>query len=322
MFVAMLVSLPGTQEKPEEIEDEPPPTLEELIPSDPRSDSDMKLRVLIGGDITELTMDRYLIGAVAAEMPATFGLEALKAQAVAARTNALYNVHIMQKSRHPDADVCADFACCTAYNSDERLRERWGDDYYMYISKVVDAVVETDGVYLSFDGEPILAVFHSSSATKTETSGNVWVTELPYLMSVESPETALDVPNFITTVTISHAAFIETITDSFPDADLVGDEETWINDEDMVFSDSGRVLELEVGGVTIRGTEIRSMFNLRSTAFSYEWTSSGIVFTVTGFGHGVGMSQYGANVMARNGRTYRDILSAYYTDISFEVNFS
>jgi stage II sporulation protein D len=259
-----------------------------------------------------MALERYLIGVVAAEMPAAFETDALMAQAVAARTNVFYNMYVRPKTNHPDAGVCTDFSCCAAYSSDEQLREKWRDDYTDNIMRIINAVTGTDGEYLSYGNEPILAVFHSSSAGRTETSGNVWITDLPYLLSVYSPEKEADVPDYIFNVTVPRSIFIDTVQRKYPDAALGGDaEESWITD--ISYTESGRVKELSIGGATLAGTTLRSMFNLRSTTISFKWTNGDIIFTTIGYGHGVGMSQYGANVMANNGIGYKEILGAYYT---------
>lgn len=290
-----------------------PPPLEELIPPGERADAEVSLRVLFGDEVVNMTMERYLIGVVAAEMNASFEHEALKAQAVAARTNAMHNMQVAKKERHPDADVCTDPGCCTAFSRDELLRERWNTEYVRYVTGIITAVTETDGVYMSYEGEPILALFHSSSAGKTETSGNVWINDLPYLLSVDSPETSEQVPNYVMSVRVTRDAFIDTVLSSYPDADFDSAEESWVTG--ITHTASGRIRDLILGGVPVKGTSLRTMFGLRSTAVTIEWSHGDIVFTTTGFGHGVGMSQYGANVMASEGMDYEDILNHYYSGI-------
>ena len=312
MAVVMLISLSGPYTEPPEEIPLPTPSIDDLIPQGSRKDSEMMIRVLFGEDLTEIPLERYLIGAVAAEMPASFEYEALKAQAVAARTNVLYRIYVAPNSRHPNAQACADYTCCMAFSTDEALRDRWTDDYIRNVTRVIGAVLDTDGIYISYNGEPILAVFHSSSAGKTEASGNVWVADLPYLVSVDSPETQDTVPGYISTVTVPKNEFAETIMEVRPDVVFGERVESWITD--IKHSESGRITELTIGGAVIRGTELRSMFSLRSTAVTYEWIDGDIVFTVTGYGHGVGMSQYGANAMAMDRKNYRLILSHYYTD--------
>ena len=319
--IAILISLSGLRTEPDAASPDSaelpaPPSLEDLLPPKhiyPRADNDVILRVLLGDEIVEMTMEQYLIGVVAAEMPALFEFHALKAQAVAARTNALHKVYVSPKSQHPDAHVCSNFRCCVAFNSDETLQTRWGDDYVQHMTTITNAVIATDGVFMAYNDEPILALFHASSAGMTETSGNVWVSDRPYLQSVFSPETPELVPGFISTVTVTRADFIETVQERYPNARF--GEEPWITD--IVRTESGRIFELTIGGVAIRGTSLRAMFGLRSTATDIEITGDNIVFTTTGHGHGVGMSQYGAHIMALNGKTYREILSAYYTGIVF-----
>lgn len=259
--------------------------------------------------IIEITMDKYLTGVVGAEMPASFEPEALKAQAVAARTYTMYKMQVDPSSNHPEADVCDNSACCKAYKSDDELKEKWGNSYSAYIQKVSNAVSSTDGEYLSYDSKPILAVFHSSSTGKTEACENVWGNSLPYLISVDSMEDSENVPQYESVVTISHSNFKESILKNHPDADFSG---TWITDTN--YSESGRLLTANIGGVTVTGSELRKLFELRSTGMEINITDEDIVFTVTGYGHGVGMSQYGANAMAQNGSSYDEILAWYYTD--------
>ena len=257
------------------------------------------------GTIT-MDMQEYLVGVVAAEMPASFQDEALKAQAVAARTYAMY---CALGQKHGEAQVCTDYACCQAWQSEEALRQKWGGDYDTYSQKIRAAVEATAGQYLSYAGQPVFAAFHSSSAGATEDCGQVW-NPSPYLVSVSSPETAEDVPNYISTVECTPLDFRDTLLYAHPEADFTGEESGWIGE--ISLDGSGRVASAVLGGVSMKGTELRQLFSLRSTAFQLEYTGESFRFTVTGYGHGVGMSQYGANVMARQGETYTGILAHYY----------
>lgn len=257
--------------------------------------------------VTEMDMQEYLIGVVAAEMPASFAPEALKAQAVAARTFALY---CAAGNKHQDADVCTDFACCQAWISDSAMRENWGESYEANAEKIRSAVAETEGQYLSYEGEPVFAAFHSSSAGATEDCAQVW-NPRPYLVSVDSPETAADVPDYISRLECAPLDFRDTVLSAHPEADFTGEESGWIGE--LKRDASGRVESVALGGAEIKGTELRSLFSLRSTAFTLEYTEGRFIFTVTGYGHGVGMSQYGAQVMAQNGDDYTRILAHYYT---------
>ena len=154
------------------------------------------VRLLVGGEVRTLPLEDYLCGVLAAEMPASFPPEALKAQAVAART---YAVSAGRAHKHGEADVCADFGCCQAWLSEDALRERWGGDYGQNAQKIAAAVEATAGQILLYEGEPVFAAFHSSSAGATEDCGEVW-NPRPYLISVPSPETAADVPGYVSTV--------------------------------------------------------------------------------------------------------------------------
>ena len=275
----------------------------------PSRDGEKTLTVLTPDGNKEMTLHDYLIGVVAAEMPAKFETEALKAQAVAARTYAMHG--IMKGSKHADknADVCTDSSCCQAYVSDAEMRKNWGDKYEANLAKITAAVEDTDGEYLVSGGEPILAAFHSSSGGPTESSADVWGSALPYLVSVSSPETEKDVPNFKTTMTAAPIDFRDTILSTHPEADFTGDGSKWIGKTEK--DGSGRVKDVTIGGVKVTGEELRTLFSLRSTEFDLTYNGS-FTFSVTGSGHGVGMSQYGAEIMAKQGSGCADILSHYY----------
>jgi stage II sporulation protein D len=278
-------------------------------------DDNLSVRVSVGGSAVQMTMAEYLTGVVAAEMPAVFQEDALKAQAVAARTETLYHMRSPASKTHPDADVCDDPFDCQAYLPDSALREKWGASYDVYIEKVKAAVRETDGECLVYQNEPIQAVFHSSSAGQTAASGEVWTTSLPYLVSVKSPETGAEVPNYVSSVTVSLSDFKETVLRYYPDAVFTKNRSAWITD--IAHTDSGRIGTLKLGGVTVTGPVLRNMFGLRSTAASIKIDSKNVTFTTTGYGHGVGMSQYGANAMAEEGKSYQEILTWYYTGVTF-----
>lgn len=271
-------------------------------------DSELSFTVLTADGVETVTMSDWLPGVVAGEMPALFEEEALKAQAVAARTYIMYSMG-REKPAHPEADVCDDPACCKAHSTDEALREKWGESYEENMARVLEAVRSTDGEYMSYGGEVIQAVFHSSSAGRTEDSAAIWQAE-PYLVSVESPETAEDVPNYVTSVTVSPEDFRAAVLAVHPEAEFGEDPAFWLGA--AVRDASGRVESVDIGGAQVPGTELRTLFQLRSTAFTLDYTAEGFLFTVTGYGHGVGMSQYGANVMAEDGADYEEILTHYY----------
>lgn len=261
------------------------------------------------GSIERVSMAEFLPGVLSGEMPAAFREAALRAQAVAGRTYILSRLD-GEHPAHPGADVCTDPGCCQAWDSEERMREKWGTDFERYYGKISAAVRDTDGACLFWEGEPILACFHSSSAAFTESSAALWQGAVPYLISVESPETVLDVPNYITTVELSAEAFREKIWSEFPGANLSGEPAGWVGE--IKRGESGRVESVILGGIRVEAEKLRSLFGLRSAAFTLEYTEGLFRFTVTGYGHGVGMSQYGANVMAARGATWQEILAHYY----------
>ncbi len=276
--------------------------------SAPAADGEITFTVLSGGQVRTVTMAEWLPGVLAGEMPALFEKEALKAQAVAARTFILSRKHT-GCAAHPDADVCDNPDCCKAHLTEDELREKWGDGYDACMAKMTAAVRDTDGQYLSFGGQAIQALFHSSSAGKTESSDALWGA-LPYLVSVASPETAEDVPNYVTTAEVTVTNFAGTLRAAGYAPDLSGTPDTWVGE--LTPDLSGRVATARIGGVDVTGAELRTLFSLRSTAFTLTYTDGAFLFTVTGYGHGVGMSQYGANVMAEEGTDYTAILAHYY----------
>ena len=176
------------------------------------------------------------------------------------------------------------------------------------------AVADTDGQVVLYDGAPIMAVFHSSSAGATAGSGEVWTAELPYLVSVKSPEDSDSVPNYYSVNAFTAEEFRAAFQKAHPEAKLSGDTSGWIGD--VVLTDAGRVSSAVVGGVTVTGKELRSLYGLRSTAFTVEADGKSVTFHVTGYGHGVGMSQYGANELAKEGKTWQEILQWYYTGVT------
>lgn len=279
-----------------------------------RSDGEVTVRVKNGETVEQMTLAAYLPGVVRGEMPPSFELEALKAQAVAERTFVCRRLLSSGKDAHPEADVCTDPDCCSAWLPEETVRQRWGGDYERLEARVEEAVRQTDGQILLYDGAPILAVFHSSSDGTTAASGDVWSSDLPYLQSVDSPESAETVPNYYSVVTVSPDAFAAAVRSAYPEASLSGDASSWLGEQTK--NGSGRVERVEVGGVAVSGTELRRLFSLRSASFTLSYESGDFVFRVTGYGHGVGMSQYGANELARQGKSWQEILCWYYTGVS------
>ncbi len=314
-FLAMLftflppllgLDLSASAADPSPLPTSPPPESSAAPEPTAAAPAQERIRVLLADGAAELDMQDYLLGVLAAEMPASFHMEALKAQAVAARTYALY---CAAAGKHGEADVCADPRCCQAWQDEAALREKWGGDYEANAQKLRRAVAETAGQHLCYEGQPVFAAFHSSSAGATEDCGQVW-NPRPYLVSVPSPESAETVPGYVSELICAPLDFRDVLLSAYPQADFSGPEEDWIGP--LARDESGRVASLVLGGVEIRGTALRALFSLRSTAFTLDYADGRFVFTVTGSGHGVGMSQYGANVLAQQGADYAEILAHYY----------
>ena len=266
------------------------------------------------GTVAELSMSDYLFGVVAAEMPAAFEEEALKAQACAART---YTVRKQEHTTgaHPEADVCTDVNCCQAYVPRETAESRWGVSAQTYAQKIEEAIAGTDGLGVLYQGEPIQAVFFSSAPGRTVDAVEVWGNQVDYLQSVESPE-GEEVPNYHSQAVFSAAQVRETVLASYPGADLSGDPSAWFGTPAV--NEGGTVSSVLVGGVTLTGGQVRTLFGLRSACFTVGWDGTNFTFSVTGYGHGVGMSQYGANAMAKAGSSFEEILTWYYTGTQVE----
>ena len=283
------------------------------VPDPGVSDSAVMICAKIDGTVVEMNMDEYLQGVLRAEMPASFEQEALKAQAVAARTETFYKIENGPSSKHPEADICNDINCCQAFKSVEAAHKAWGKDVEKYDAKIATAVRETDGMTILYGDKPILAAFFSAASGQTNQSGDVWLQNLPYLQSVKSPEGEGEVPDYYSLKTFTEEEFKQILLAEYPEAKLEGAPEKWFGKVEK--NDSDMVISMEIGGIAIKGTKLRSMFSLRSAAFTVSAKKGNIIFHVTGYGHGVGMSQYGANVMAKEGKGYQDILKWYYTDV-------
>lgn len=303
--------------RPEETGNKPPVSVEAAVAEGdgeiimmPQSsaDEELILRVLDGGEIRELSMGDYLAMALAGEMPASFEPEALKAQAVALRSYALY-YRAAPKSVHPEADICFSPGCCAAGKSMEEMAESWGSMAESYGGKISSAVESTDGEYLVWEDEPALAMFHSCSYGATEHSSELR-NPLPYLVSVDSPETEMEVSSLRSNVEISAGDFRDSVARVFPSLHLEGEPGSWLGE--VKPSAGGRVGSINIGGQEISGLTMRQIFSLRSTDFSLKWTGEHFLFSVSGYGHGLGLSQYGANTMAKEGSDYAEILSHYY----------
>lgn len=263
--------------------------------SDPKSEEIIYLTRYKTGDIVELDFEDYLAGVVYAEMPASFSLEALKAQAVAART---YTKFKLAQASH----ICDNPAHCQAWNE---------NDYTENFEKVAEAVNATKGEIVTYLGEAIQAFFHSSSGGKTESSENVWGSELPYLIAVDSPNEDKIMSTFYSEKEITYKEMQEKINE-YKGKKSISTDKLKSKIKILSKTEGNRVKELKVDKIILSGTEIRNIFDLRSANFEIELKDKSIVFKVKGYGHGVGMSQWGAEAMAKSGKSYYEILKHYY----------
>ncbi|MDP4153372.1 MAG: stage II sporulation protein D [Bacillota bacterium] len=264
------------------------------------------------GEVKTVDLEEYLVGVLAAEVPPTFEMEALKAQAVAARTYILYKKNFggdAVKAAHKGADVCDDYKHCKAYISVDKAREKWGDHAEEYLKRIGTAVSDTRGMVAVYQNKIINAVFHAASSGRTENAEDVWGTAVPYLVSTESKGDLND-EQYFSTVTLSPEDFKRVISDFSPNAEFPKNISDWIGKSQ--YTTGGNISTIKICGVDIKGVKVRELFNLKSATFNLYVKNGNFVFDVRGYGHGVGMSQNGAEYMAKQGKTYTDIIKWYY----------
>ena len=269
------------------------------------------------GEKKTIDIEEYLLGVVAAEMPANFPLEALKAQAVASRSYALDKMVSggNKIENHHGADVCTDSSHCKAWISKEDRFKKWAkSEAEKNWAKISAAVSETAGEYMTFEGEPITAVFYAISSGTTERAEDVWGGNVPYLQNADSSPD-VNAPGYHSSVTCSKKEFRQKISAHYPDISLGENPSGWYGDERR--SSGGAVLSCRIGNKTLKGTDVRRVFGLRSHNYTLSYQQDTFTFDVVGFGHGVGMSQWGAKFYADQGKNYHDILRIYYKGISF-----
>lgn len=270
--------------------------------------------------IVEMSLEEYIKGVVAAEMPAEFELEALKSQAVAARTFAVKHMTFFGGeglTMHPGADVSTDYRQSQAWQSESQLKARWGPfNFSRYWAKISQAVDETRGMILTYNDEPINAVFHSTSGEKTASAKEVWGYDYPYLQSVSCPWDKVS-PRYSDS---KEFTFSELETYLGTDAGILAAAQNGNTAVAQVLSrtPSGRVENVRIGSKTFSGITTREKLQLRSADFTVEPAGDKLLFKTVGYGHGVGMSQYGANGMAKDGKTYREILTYFYTGVKLK----
>lgn len=295
------------------------PQNEEVIPKvtyDYKKYKTVKLYHAKTKKVEELSLDEYLYGVVSAEMPASFEEEALKAQAVVARTYTLYKI-VHNSKKHENADICDDSTCCQAWISKEDRLARWDeskkDEYW---NKIVKAVNTTQGKMITYHGEPINAFFHSNSGGTTEAPINVWGgSGYPYLQAVTTAgEDAYS--QYASNVTVTQKQFEETILKAHKDFKIDFSKKDCIKVKE--YTEGNRVKTIQVGNLSLSGVEMRTLFGLRSANFKITMEKQNIKFEVTGYGHGVGMSQTGADSLAKQGKTYEEIIHHFYTGVEVE----
>lgn len=274
----------------------------------------IKLLHMDTGIVEEVALDTYLCHVVSAEMPVNFEKEALKAQAIVART---YTIYKMNHKKHDNADICDDSTCCQAWISKEDRLARWEGDKEAKWSKIEECVNETKGKIITYNNQPINAFFHSNSGGRTELPVDVWGggSDMPYLQVVEtSGEDGYTQYN--SEVELTNEEILEKLKEKYPDIQI-----NFNNQEDikiLEYTSSGRVKTIKFGNHEISGTEARSIFGLRSTNFELIKENEKIKFIVKGYGHGVGMSQTGADSMAKSGSTAEEIINHFYVGVEIK----
>jgi len=269
--------------------------------------------------IVEMKLEEYLKGVVAAEMPAEFELEALKAQAVAARTYAVKNMTAFGGSglaEQPGADVSTDYKQGQAWINEEALKKRWGSNYAKFWDKISQAVEETSGEVATYNGEFIQAVYHSTSGEKTASAKEVWGFDYPYLQSVPCTWDHKS-PRYYDKKEFSFAQVEQLLG---PETQVVAAMQNNSSGAMAILNttESGRVGQIRIGSKVFSGAEVREKLDLRSNNFNVELKDNKIVVNTIGYGHGVGLCQYGANGMAKEGMDYRQIITKYYTGVALK----
>ncbi len=264
--------------------------------------------------VETLELEDYLINVVAAEMPVEYEEEALKAQATVARTYTLYQIENGHK--HDNADICDSSTCCQAWISKEKRYEKWGDNQDEKWSKLTNAVYSTAGEVITYDGKPIDAFFHSNSGGTTEIPINVWGgSDFPYLQVVETSGED-EYSQYYSEKEYTKAEIESKMKSAYSDFSIDWNEENCI--EILEYTESSRIKTLKIGNKNISGVEARKIFELKSSNFTYEISESTVKFKVIGYGHGVGLSQTGSNTLAKEGKSYKEIIEHFFKNVEIE----
>lgn len=277
------------------------------------ADGTFKILDTSSGEILTLSDEEFLIGAVAAEMPTSYETEALKAQCVAAYTCYAKKRADERDNPHEElkgADFSADLSKKMIYLTPDRMKDACGDSYDDIYNKIKSIAESVKGEVLTYKGEIITCTYFAISSGTTDSFEDVFGSELPYLTPVSSPYDTL-APNYKSQKTVTAEEFKEAISNISKGTDFSNDEEKWLGKVEQ--TDSETVKTITICGTKLKGSEIREAFGLRSACFEIKYKDGKFTFTVKGYGHNVGMSQYGANEMAKQGATYEEILHHYYS---------
>lgn len=284
---------------------------------------EVKIKVYITSEkrVEEMVLEEYIKGVVAAEMPVDFEMEALKAQAAAARTYAYARykkLYLSSENVHNGADVCTDVHC-QAWMSKESAMKSWGDLAEKNWSRIETAVNETRDIIIVYEDTIINPLYHSNSGGKTENIEDVWATnEVPYLRSVASRGEDKSSAEFKNSIVIKNKEFCEKLKKVYPEV-KVSEKDLYKQISVLSRSEGDRVLEVKVGNITLKGVDLRNILSLKSTNFSIEKASAdSLKINTVGYGHGVGMSQWGANYMAQSQADYKEILKYYYKGVELK----
>lgn len=260
-----------------------------------------------------LDFDRYLIGVVAANMPAAYHIEALKAQAVVCRTYALYNMALLSKE-DPDRKEFGTLELGLSYIDPDEMEQYWGsDNYVQYFSKLENAIYATKDEVMVYENDLVLPVFFGTGTGYTRSAKEAWGIDIPYLVSVSSKQDVTSV-NYLRITEYEPENIVGILKQKYPSADI--SEDTFFRDVTVTERDStGYVTKINLGSLTVSGEEFAKVLGLNSNNFHIEDYEGTVRIICTGVGHGVGLSQYGTNAMAEEGHTYKEILTHYYTGV-------
>ena len=267
------------------------------------------------GKVESVDIKKYIIGSVACEMPASFHEEALKAQAVACYTYLRWLEDNSDNMSGEIGDISDDSSKHQGYLNEEELKEKWGENYEKYYDKIEKIVSETYGQYIAYHNEPILSVFHAISPGVTNSAKDVWGSSVPYLLSVSAPGDKLSEK-----LECTYEFTADDLKDTLKNNDIEFNNDREMKITDIIRTESGYTTEIKINGVKYSGKEIRNIFSLKSPNFTVEVDKDIYIFKVYGIGHGVGMSQYSADFMARQGSNYKEILCHFYSGTELKTD--